>query len=335
MIRNFLAKQWKIITILVLIASVVIFFSLRNKNSAIKTSVIQKGDLKEEMTLSGSVTATNYAKMSFETSGKIVYVGVKEGDKVLRGKLLSKLDTTILNSSYQTALANLRMYDATVENIHNQVKDHSNDESFAQKDLRTAAEVTKDKAYEGVVSAKRSLDGASLYAPFNGVVTLVQNPYTGTFISSQTPQIEILDPESMYITATIDQSDIESLVNKIDGEIIFDAYLDKSYAGKILNISYAPKVGESGTVYGVKIGINDIKKIFNELRIGMTADVKFTLNEKKNVLYVSAQYVKEDTKGKYLLVGNKKNKIYITTGIENEKGIEISGEIKEGDIIFN
>jgi HlyD family secretion protein len=334
MIKNFFVKYWKITAVFVVIIAAASYYFL-NKNKDVKTGTVQIGDLREEMILSGNVTATNYAKMSFETSGKLVYVGVKEGDKVLKGKLLSKLDTTILNSSYQTALANLRIYEATVDNIHNQVKDHSGDETFAQKDLRTTAEATKDKAYEGVIAAKRSLDGASLYAPFNGIITLVQNPFTGTYISSLTPQIEILDPETMYVSATIDQSDIESLVDKVDGEIIFDAYIDKSYAGKILNISYAPKLGESGTVYEVKIGINDIKNIYPKLRVGMTADAKFILNDKKNVLYVSPQYIKEDTKGKYLLIGSNKNKVYVTIGLESDKGTEVLGNIKEGDIIFN
>lgn len=335
MIGNFIAKYWKKILVLLVIVVSLGFYLNTKKSSTVKTSVIQKGNLKEEMTLSGSVTATNYAKLSFETSGKIVYVGVKEGDKVLKGKLLSKLDTTVLNSSYQIALSNLRIYDATVGNVHDQVKDHTGDETFAQKDLRTTAEANKDKAYEAVTAAKRNLDGASLYAPFNGIVTFVENPFSGVFVSSLTPQIEILDPETMYVSATIDQSDIDTLINKTEGEIIFDSYLDKTYKGKIENISYVPKVGESGTVYEVKISIEDIKNIYSKFRVGMTADVKFVVNNKENVLYVSPQFIKEDTKGKYLLVGNKKNKVYVITGIENEIGTEVSGSIKEGDTILN
>ena len=66
----------------------------------------------------------------------------------------------------------------------------------------------------------------------------------------------------------------------------------------------------------------------------MTADVKFTTKNKENALYVPAQYIKEDTKGKYLLIGNIKNKVYITTGVESETGTEVSGEVKEGDTIL-
>ena len=164
---KFFVKNWKKLLILfIMIIGVIIFFSSRSKNLNVKVDTIKKGNVKEELILSGEISAENYAKLSFETSGRIVYVGVKEGDKVYKGKLISKLDTTVLNSSYQVALSNLRIYDATVENIHDQLKDHKNDETYAQKDLRTMAEANKDKAYEAVISAKRSLDGASLIAPF-------------------------------------------------------------------------------------------------------------------------------------------------------------------------
>jgi len=332
--KNFVLKHWKKITI-ILIIGLILFFVFRNKNSEVKTSNVQKGNLQEEMILSGNVTATNYTKLSFETAGKIIYVGVREGDKITKGKLISRLETTVLNSNYQIAMSNLRAAEATVENIHNQVKDHSGDETFAQKDLRTAAEVNKDKAYEAMLIAKRNLDGASLYAPFSGIVTYLNHPFTGVYSSFGSIEAEILDPETMYVSATIDQSDIESLINKKDGEIIFDAYLDKTYKGKIENISFAPKLGESATVYEVKISIDDIKNISQKLRIGMTSDIKFILNIKENVLFVSPQYVKEDIKGKYLLVGSKKNKVYIDLGIESNEGIEVSGKINEGDLIFN
>lgn len=334
MLKKILLKYWKVALIALIIITLILNYIL-NKNKGLKITNIVRGDLKEEMILSGSINAVNYAKLSYETSGKIIYVGVKDGDKVYKGKLLSKLDTTVLNSSYQIALSNLRATEATVGNIHDQVKNHSSDETFAQKDLRTTAEVNKDKAYEAVISAKRNLDGASIYAPFNGIVTNIVHPFAGVFTSIGATEVEVLDPETMYISATIDQSDILSLIDKKDGEIIFDAYLDESYKGKIESISYAPKAGENGTVYEVKISIVDINKIYSKLRIGMTADVKFVLKNKQNILIVPTQYIKDDIKGKYLFVGQKTNKVYVETGIENDKGVEVSGNIKEGDKIFN
>lgn len=334
-VKKFIAKNWKkLLAIIVILASMVYFVFVRKTNIA-KTDTVKRGSLSEELVLSGEVAAKNYAKLYFETPGKINYVGVSEGDRVNKGRLLSKLDTTVLNSNYQIALSNLRAAEATVDKIYDQLKDHSGDETFAQKDLRTSAETAKDKAYESTIIAKRNLDGASIYAPFNGIISKVYNPNPGVYVNAQSPQIEILDPETIYFSATIDQSDIASIVGKNDCVVIFDTYPEEKFSAKIDNVSFTPKEGESGIVYEVKISLNDLKSIFGKLRIGMTGDVRIVLKSKENVLYVPQQFIREDARGKYVLVGRKNNKVYVKTGVESDKGVEVEGNIKEGDKILS
>ena len=208
MIKNFFVKHWKVISVVALVVIGGVFLFFKNKNITVKTSKVERGDLKEELILSGEILATNYAKLSFESSGKIAYVGVKEGDKVFKGRLLTKLDSVVLNSSYLTAMSNLRAMEATVENIHDQVKGNDDDESFVQKDLRTTAESAKDNAYEAVIAAKRNLDGASLYAPFNGIVTYLAHPFTGVYTILGATEVELIDPDTMYFNVLADQTEV-------------------------------------------------------------------------------------------------------------------------------
>ncbi len=332
---NFLKNNWKKVTVLLLILTIVAFFFFRNKNKEVKTSVVQKGNLKEEMVLSGEINAVNYAKMTFETSGKINYVGVKEGDKVLKGKLLSKLDTTVLNSSYQTALSNLRIYQATVDNVRDQVKGHDNDETFAQKDLRTTAESNKDKAYEAVVAAKRNLDGASLYAPFNGIITYVAHPYSGVYTSVASTEIEIIDPQTMYMTVLADQTEVTKLKNGQPVVIVLDPFEDKEFEGTIDTISFTPKLGESGSVYAIKVLFKNVNLETSSFKIAMTGDAKFVVSQKENIMYVPSNYVKQDKNGNFIKKNKKGEKIYVTTGIESENDTEIIGEVKEGQVVYD
>ena len=116
-IKEFVAKNWKKLLVVVIVLISIIYFVFGRKTNISKTDTVKKGSLSEELVLSGEITAKNYAKLYFETPGKINYVGVSDGDKVYKGKLLSKLDTTVLNSSYQIALSNLRAAEATVSNI--------------------------------------------------------------------------------------------------------------------------------------------------------------------------------------------------------------------------
>lgn len=274
-------------------------------------------------------------KFSFETSGKIVFVGTTEGSVVKKGRLISKLDSTVLNSNYQIAMSNLRIYDATAQNILDQVKGNSDDESYSQKDSRTTAEANKDKAYEAVIVAKRNLDGASLYAPFNGIVTYLAHPFTGVYTSLGAVEAEIIDPSTIYFNVLADQTEVIKLKKDQKVIIILDAFDEKSFNGVITNISFTPKLGESASVYTIKVEFKDVDLNNSSFKIAMTGDAKFITSEKENIFFVPSSFVKQDKSGSYLKTANKDKKIYVETGIESEDSIEVVGDIKEGLVVYD
>ena len=327
-------KKWKLLSVLLIIAIIITFLISKKNNFSLKTATIQKGNISEELILSGDISASNYAKLAYETSGKVSYIGVKEGETVKKGKLLSKLDTTVLNSRYQIALSNLRIYDATAQNILDQVKNHSSDETYSQKDSRTTAEANKDKAYEAVISAKRNLDGASIYAPFNGIVTFVAHPFSGVFVSFGATEIEIIDPTTMYFSVLADQTEVTKLINGQKVQIVLDSFEDKTYEGKVYNISFVPKIGESGSVYSVKVLFSGVNLLDSKFKIAMTGDAKFVTSEKENAFYVPSNFVKQDKNGNFVKL-NQKDKLYIKIGIESSDFTEIVGDIEEGLVVYD
>ncbi len=334
-LKNFVKKHWKKILVFLVVTAFIswIFWGRKNKN--IESTQIRKGNLQEEMILSGEIDAVNHAKLSFETSGKIVFVGVKEGDKVNKGKLLSKLDTTILNSSYQIALSNLRLYEATAQNVLDQVKNNDNDETFAQKDQRTTAEANKDKAHEAVIQAKRNLDGAFLYAPFSGIVTYLAHPFPNVFTTAGAVEVEVIDPSTMYFKVLADQIEVTKLNLGQRVEIVLDPFEEKTFEGKVSNISFVPSIGEAGSTYSVKVDFKNITLSDSKFKIAMTGDAKFIISEKNDVLYLPLNYVKQDKQGKFIKINKKGQRQYIETGIESEDYIEIKGDLKEGQLVFD
>lgn len=335
MAKRFLKSNWKKILVVLLIISGILFFVLKDKNQDILTASIEKGKISEELILSGNISATNYAKLSFESSGKIVYVGTKEGETVKRGKLLSKLDTTILNSSYQSALSTLRLYEATAQNVLDQVKNHSSDESYAQKDIRTTAEVNKDKAYESVISAKRSLDGASLFAPFSGIVTYLAHPFTGVFVTFGATEVELIDPATIYFDVLADQTEATKLSVGQKVIIILDSFEDKEFEGRVENISFVPKSGESGSTYSVKVSFVGVNLVNSKFKIAMTGDAKFVVSEKNDAFYIPTNFLKQDKTGEYIKTNSKNGKVYVKSGLQSEDTIEIIGEINEGQTVYD
>lgn len=313
------------------------FIFFRNRNNTTKNTSVEKGLIREELILSGEISAKNYAKLSFETSGKIVFVGVEEGQKITKGRLISKLDSTVQNSNYQSALSNLRIAEASLNNVYDQLKNKASTENFSEIEKRTTAEANKDKAYEAVISAKRSLDGSSLYAPFNGYVTYLRNPFANVFVTAGTVEAEMIDPQTIFFEVVADQ--VEALQLKVGQEttIVLDALPDKEFEGKVSSISYTPKLGESALVYSVKVEFKDVLEEKDSLRIAMSGDAKFIINQKEDAYFLPINYVKQDKEGKYIrLDKNGKDKLYIDTGLESTEYLEIVGEgVYEGLTVYD
>lgn len=327
--------KWFWVLLLTALATI-LFFAFGNNKSEVKSATIQKGGIKEELILSGEVNATHYAKLSFETSGKIVYVGVKEGEEVKKGRLLTKLDATVLNTVYMQALNSLRLYEANVDYVHDQVKDHSKDESLTLRNTRTTAEATKDSAYEAMIAAKRNLDGANIYAPFNGIITSLTNPFSGVYVPVTQPQVEIIDPESMYFEVLADQTEVTKIYQDQSVEITLDSFEDMIVKGTVENISFVPKDGETGSIYMIKVKFEATSLRNSGYRIGMSGDAKFIVAEKSDALFLPSEYVNTDKDGRFVRLDKKgKNKKYIETGLESEENIEIIGDVSVGQTVYD
>jgi RND family efflux transporter MFP subunit len=335
-VLNFVLGHKKMAALIVVILLGILgwrYYSAQNNNNA-ETVEVKRGTVNEELILSGEIDADEYAELAFSSSGKITWVGVSEGDWAKKGQALVKIDTTKLNADLQRARADLREEEASVDKAHDDVKDHDDDETYTQRETRTIAEVAKDKAWEAVIKAEEDLKNATLLAPFAGLVTSVTNPYSGVNVLYTATQVELINPETIFFDVSADQSEVTNLSLGQKVNVVMDSFAGEELEGEVVFIGYTPKAGETGAVYKVKVGFKsneDTKK----LRIGMTGDAKFILSEKTDVLYVPPSFVNSDTKGKYVRLGKKNNKVYIDVGIEGEERVEVSGDVSEGDIIFD
>lgn len=326
--------KWSVIIIIILGIGLAVFLLGKNKSQTERT-VVQRGSISEEMVLTGAVNADKHVILYFPTSGKISWVYVKEGQNVKRGQALTSLDKTILNSAYMQALNTYKNYQASAENTLDSVKNHSSDESYSQKASRTAAETARDSAYDAVKAAEYNLNNSTLYAPFNGMITSLPFPNPGVNVSFSDPQVEIVDPESIYFEVEADQSEVISLKEKMQVSIVLDSFREANLSGTVSFISFSPKQGETSTIYKVKIELDKNSLGNINPRIGMSGDAKFVISKKEDVLFVPSKFVNSDNDGRYVNLGKIGNKVKVETGIESEDSIEIISGVNEGDVLLD
>lgn len=228
-------------------------------------------EFQEVISASGVLEVEERAVLHFQSAGKLVWLGVEEGDIVRRGQAIANLDTVKLNSDLQRARSDLREAEATLERVYDEVKGHATDETFEQKEKRTKAEVAKDKIWEAVVKAEKDLREATLVSPIAGVVVS-----TGGLIAGQnvlaTDTIEIVNPASFIFTAQLDEIDYQKVSLGQKARARLDAFPEEEFSGEVVLVGSATVTTKTGiTAIPVKIKITKDTRFIH----GLNGDVEF------------------------------------------------------------
>jgi macrolide-specific efflux system membrane fusion protein len=88
--KKIFQKKWLIL--IVLIAAIIGYFFFSQPKKEEKTYEATKKNLKEELVFSGKIDAEEKAVLRFQTSGRLAWVGVKEGQTVKKYQAIASLD---------------------------------------------------------------------------------------------------------------------------------------------------------------------------------------------------------------------------------------------------
>jgi len=330
----FFAGKRKFVSIGALILLSFIFF----KKPVIKleTMVVGRGDIVESISASGEVDAKEKADLTFQGFGRLAWVGVKEGDLVKKYQAIAKLDTLLLNASYQQAINTYRAYEAAAQKAEDDVKGHSADETYTQKSTRMAAQVARDNAYDAMKAAEQTLKFATITAPFDGVMTSVNPAYAGSNVTYLSAVYSIVNPETFYFSTEVGETEISKI--KVDQKVTLslDAYPDEVLESIVEDIGISSVVTSTGgTAYKVKITLP--KREGLDYRLGMNGDAEIVANTYADTIFVSSDAVIEEDSGNYVWVvngGGRIKKVEVTLGVSSVDKNEIREGIKEGDIVI-
>jgi RND family efflux transporter MFP subunit len=336
-------RLWWLFLIGFLIGGVAVWLvsSASAKRNASSSYTVKRDTLTEVLSLSGEIDAEEKVSLRFQASGLLTWVGVKEGDYVKKYQSLASLDKRDLQNSMSKLL---NTYSKTRWDFEQAQADNKDWQTEGMTDeARATVKRTLDKyqfdlnnSVISVESQALALKYATLWTPIEGLVTKVDAPLAGQNITPATATFEVINPKTVFFSATADQTEIVSFAPGMTGKVLLDSFPDTEIAGEIKSISFTPKIGESGTVYELKIGI-DVSELSDKIKMGMTGDADFVLKEVKNVLVIPEGYLKKEN-GKYVVTvvsAGRKIKKEVTTGSSVEGMMEITGGLNEKDIIYN
>ena len=259
--------------ILTLIILYFLFNNLYHPSVKVKltTAVLQKpGQTTASLNASGYVVAQRKAAIASKGTGRLIYLGVVEGDQVKKGQIIGKLENDDILAQIEEAKANLKLYEADIKNAENLLtrekelfaKNLSTQQSLEQTEAnynRLLASI--DVAKARIKQYEVALENTLIRAPFDGTV-LTKNAEVGEIVApfggsttSKTAVVTIADMNSLLVETDVSESNIERILINQDCEIILDAYPEKSYQGFVFKI--VPTADRSKATVLVKVGFKN------------------------------------------------------------------------------
>ncbi len=308
------------------------FFVEPKAAKKVATITVKRGDLKEELTISGQIRAEQDVVLRFQTSGYLTWVGVKEGDYVKKYQGIAALDQRELQKNLQKYLLTYKKsrndFDATIDADKNQIM--TDTMKRALDDLQS--DLTSSVLDVEIKDLARRF--ANLWTPIEGLVIRAESPVAGVNVTPTQAEFEVVNPTTVYFSATADQTEVTKLQATQPGVLRLDAFPDQDITGYITTISFTPNVDETGTVYDVKFGFTKDNSDYH-YRLGMTGDLTFVTAGRSNVLILPSKFVKSENGEKYvnLLSDGKKVKTKVTVGLETDSDVEIVSGLSEGNVV--
>jgi RND family efflux transporter MFP subunit len=338
--------------IIISIVLLLIGFSVYRANAKNNTSTNPKFDtkketvvspkrenIKDEITLTGSVDASAKADLQFQTSGQLAWVGVKIGDKVKKYQAIASLNKEVLKKQLQSDFNTYRSALATFDDTQDDYKTEKDSLTLTDdmKRILVRSQNTLDNSVINYELQDLALKYATLTSPINGVVTAVEEPNNGVNITPASATFSIIDPTSIYFKAQIDQEDVTKIKVGDKTTITLDSFPGEEFNSEITYISFIPVSGQTSTVYEIRFKLVGDNNQELKYRLGMDGDAVISLNEVSNALTVPIDAIHQDNDQTYVLIKSGDNQILtkktIKTGIETDTTVEILEGLSENDQI--
>ena len=304
----------------------------------------------------GYVVAQRKAAVASKATGRLEWLGVREGSKVKSGEIVARLESRDVTAQMEQAAANIKVAEANLEQGQAELRDAerqlqrsaellaknfvsaaAHDTAIARRD-RAAAAISAQRA--GINAARANHRAAQvaveqtlIRAPFDGVV-LTKNANVGDVITpfssalgSQAAVVTMADMSTLEIEADVAEANIGKVRVGQPCEVQLDALPQARFPGEVKSL--VPTVDRSKATVMVKVKLTEgDPRILPE----MSARVAFLSKEvaKENnapsiAVPASAIAERNGRKVVYTVKDGKATEVVVTTGAIAGDLVQVTG----------
>lgn len=318
--KSFFKRRKKAIIIFGVIAfiAILIIFNLqsqREKSLKVTVEKAKKENLTSIISASGEVKPKKNVNISAHVAGRIVRIGVEEGQRVQKDDFLLKLDSTqyeamadrdrALISSYKADLIRAEATLKKDEKFYERQKKLYDEKLISEELLESANaqyEISKaqhqaiifqiEQAQASLQSTLDTLSKTVYHSPIDGIITSLrveegEIAMIGTMNNPGTILMTIADLSVMEVEVEVDETDVIGVKNGQMAEVRVDALPDQTIEGKVTEIG-SSALQQTTTAQESK----DFKVVITlenppeSLKPGLSASADIITAEKQDVLAV-------------------------------------------------
>ena len=315
-----------------------------------------------QLNATGYVVAQRKAAVASKATGRLEWLGVREGSVVRENEVLARLENKDMMAALQQAQANVALTQANLEQGEAEMRDaqraldrsrdllQKNFVSAAAHDVAVARHEKARAVINGlkasiavaqanVRAAQVSVDQTLIRAPFDGVI-LTKNANVGDVITpfssatgSQAAVVTMADMNTLEVEADVSEASVGKVRAEQPCEIQLDALPGERFRGVVTRT--VPTVDRAKGTVNVKVRFVD-----KDVRIlpEMSAKVAFLSKETpeaerapRTVVSLAALVERDGRKVVFVVREGKAVQVALQTGAAYGEALEVKQGLKPGD----
>ena len=366
--RRWVVPLLIVVIVLAVVLTVVVYkFDTSLEVQVTTVTTVSPSQARTILNASGYIVAQRKAAVASKATGRLMYLGVEEGDLVKKDQIIARIESEDVQAQLNQAKANYAYAKASRAQAQAELNDASTNFERQKKMLKDdlvskteydTAEARYKSAAAGVDAAKENIkameaavqatqvavESTNIRAPFDGTVL---NKYAdvGEMVApyaaganAKASVVTLADMQSLEVETDVSESSIESVKPGMPCEIILDAYPDQIYHGFVHKI--VPTADRSKATVLTRVRFKDLDgRVLPEMsaRVSFLSEQAGNMDTKSKIAVYTAAIATRDKKKLVFRIKDSKTEIVsIVTGDAIGDYTEIISGLTAGDkVVLN
>ena len=309
----------------------------KDKDSqAVMVQEMVPGTLEDFINVSGKLEGITDITMSSETSGRILQLYKRLGDRVAKGERIGMVENDVLQIRLEQAEAALASAETALDNARRNLSYAENSKTrnlISEVEYNTAASAFKGAkaAYDGAKAARESarlaVDNSYLVAPEAGTISNLMVA-SGQYINPGQAIAKITDAKSLILKTGVGETQIGKLKKGLAAQISYIGS-KQQFTGKVRGFGTSPITNTANYAVEIEVPANGV------LLPGMVVSAHILTDRYPNLLSTSIANISKEF-GKdyvYIVQNDKAVKREVTLGRIIGEDVELLAGVSEGDLL--